>query len=376
MKLKIDVNVNVNTTATQNMSNTMNALEQQLQYPFGEMLPDQGQALEVAPGVKWIRMALPFALNHISLWLVRDVQAGREGWTAVDCCISSETSRAQWEEIFNNALEGLPILRVLVTHMHPDHIGLADWLCQRWNAPLWISATDYHVANTLLRTDVGARGAAAADFYASHGLQDQVVLDGIRQRGDHYQNLVPSLPRHFHRLMDGMPIQIGAQTWRCIVGYGHAPEHMALYCEQTGVLISGDMVLPRISTNVSVFEMEPTSNSLALFLASLERYRPLPADTLVLPSHGKPFKGLHTRLDQLQSHHKERLKEVSAACKLTACSSADIVPVMFPRILDAHQLPFALGEALSHLHYLWIGGELERELCADGVYRFRVRKKA
>ena len=357
------------------MSNPMNALEQQLQYPFGEMLPAQGQAIEVAPGVKWIRMALPFALNHINLWLIRDVQEGRQGWTVVDCCIASETSRAQWEQIFDNALEGLPILRVLVTHMHPDHIGLAHWLCGRWSAPLWISATDYHVANTLLRTDVEARGAAAADFYASHGLKDPVILDGIRQRGDHYQNLVPSLPPQFHRLMDGVAVQIGAQVWRCIVGYGHAPEHMALYCEQTGVLISGDMVLPRISTNVSVFEMEPTSNSLALFLTSLERYHTLPVETLVLPSHGKPFKGLHTRLEQLKNHHKERLEEVSEACKLAWRSSADIVPVMFPRELDAQQLPFALGEALSHLHYLWLGGDVERELGGDGVYRFGTHQK-
>ena len=355
------------------MSNTMNALEQQLDYPFGEILPAQGETMEVAPGVKWIRMALPFALNHINLWLIRDIQDGREGWTVVDCCIASDTSRTQWEQIFTSALEGLPILRVLVTHMHPDHIGLADWLCQRWHAPLWISATDYHVANTLLRADPGARGAAAADFYASHGMSDQGILDGIRQRGDRYQHLVPSLPKHFHRLMDDMQIQIGASTWRCIAGYGHAPEHMALFCEKTGVLISGDMVLPRISTNVSIFEMEPTANSLALFLDSLGRYRPLPSDTLVLPSHGKPFRCLHTRLDQLQSHHEDRLAEVLEACSDAVCSSADIVPVMFKRELDAHQFPFALGESLAHLNYLWFSGQLDRELCKDGVYRFGTR---
>ena len=357
------------------MSPMVNALEQQLQYPFGNTLPALGEALEVAPGVKWIRMALPFALNHINLWLIRDVQDGRKGWTAVDCCVASDTSRAQWEQIFTAALEGLPILRVLVTHMHPDHIGLADWLCQRWNAPLWISATDYHVANTLLRTDARVRGAAAADFYALHGLQDQGVLDRVRQRGDHYQSLVPSLPTQFHRLMDNAHIQIGMSSWRCIVGYGHAPEHIALYCEQTGVLISGDMVLPRISTNVSVFEMEPMANSLALFLGSLEQYRSLPTKTLVLPSHGKPFQGLHTRLDQLRSHHQERLIEVLEACSLSPRSGADIVPVMFPRQLDAQQVPFALGEALSHLHHLWFDGRVIRELDASGIYRFRTRKK-
>ncbi len=349
----------------------MNTLEQQLHYPFAEMLPNEGEFIEIVPGVKWIRMALPFALNHINLWLIRDVQGSREGWTAVDCCISSDASRAQWERIFANALEGLPILRVLVTHMHPDHLGMADWLCQRWGAPLWMSATDYHTANSLLCVDPRTRGSTAADFYASHGLQDTTVLDGIRQRGDYYSNLVPSLPKHFHRLMDGMHIQIGKQSWRCVVGYGHAPEHIALYCEQTGIMISGDMVLPRISTNISVHEMEPTSNPLVLFLESLERYRQLPADTLVLPSHGKPFRGLHTRIDQLLAHHHERLQEVSEACAESSCSGADIVPLMFKRNLDAHQQPFALGEALSHLHDLWLGGELERIQDERGVYRFR-----
>ena len=350
----------------------MNLLEQQLHYRFGETLPAQGEALEIAPGIKWIRMALPFALDHINLWLIRDVQDGRPGWTVVDCCIASETSRAQWEQLFASALEGLPVLRVLVTHMHPDHIGLASWLCARWSAPLWISATDYHTAHTLLHGKPEKRGDQAADFFASHGLQDAETLSTIRQRGSYYPTLVPELPASFHRLIDGKPIQIGAHTWQCIAGYGHAPEHMALYCADFQLLISGDMVLPRISTNISVFDGEPTANPLALFLESLEEFQPLPRDTLVLPSHGKPFTGLHTRIEQLETHHSERLAEVIDACIQKACSSADIVPIMFKRTLDAHQITFALGEAAAHLHFLWFMGKLRRVLDTDGVYRFIV----
>ena len=182
--------------------------------------------------------------------------------------------------------------------------------------------------------------------------------------------MVPDVPRSFRRLMDGLTLRIGDHDWQCISGYGHAPEHIALYCAELQVLISGDMVLPRISTNVSVYDMEPEADSLKLFLQSLHRYDDLPADTLVLPSHGKPFTGLHERLDQLHLHHHERLAEVREACQQRPSSAADILPVMFKRPLDLHQTTFALGEVIAHLNTLWYRGELRRELGADGVYRF------
>jgi glyoxylase-like metal-dependent hydrolase (beta-lactamase superfamily II) len=155
-----------------------------------------------------------------------------------------------------------------------------------------------------------------------------------------------------------------------VTGYGHSPEHCALHCDETGLLISGDMVLPRISTNVSVFDIEPEGNPLALYLDSLKRYETMAADTLVLPSHGKPFRGVHTRIGQLRDHHDARLAEVRAACAEKPQSAADIVPLMFKRQLDMHQLTFAMGEALAHLHLLWLAGELKRTHDADGAIRF------
>jgi glyoxylase-like metal-dependent hydrolase (beta-lactamase superfamily II) len=165
-------------------------------------------------------------------------------------------------------------------------------------------------------------------------------------------------------------VLIGGREWRCISGFGHAPEHMALYCADAGVLISGDMVLPRISTNVSVYPQEPEADALALFLDSIDKFRTLPAATLVLPSHGKPFTGLHTRIDQLQAHHQARLDEVRAACAVAACSAFDVLPVLFKRPLDFHQTTFAMGEAVAHLHRLWFQQQLLRSQDADGVYRF------
>jgi glyoxylase-like metal-dependent hydrolase (beta-lactamase superfamily II) len=350
----------------------MNAseLERELHYPLGDTLPDPGATLAVATGVKWVRMALPFALNHINLWLLRDEIDGRPGWTVVDCCISADAAKAQWEQIFATQLGGLPVLRVIVTHMHPDHIGLAHWLCERWQAPLWISATDYQAARLGSQSTTGFGGEGAARFFAAHGLTDPVALEQIRCRTRYYPTLVPDLPGSYHRLLDGQVLRIGGRDWRCISGYGHAPEHMALHCEALDVLISGDMVLPRISTNVSVYEQEPEADSLKLFLASIDRFAPLSTDTLVLPSHGKPFTGLQVRIRQLHDHHRDRLAEVMAACTEQPGSAFDMLPVLFKRPLDLHQTTFAMGESVAHLHALWFAGPLRRTRDADGVYRF------
>jgi glyoxylase-like metal-dependent hydrolase (beta-lactamase superfamily II) len=356
----------------------MNELERLLDYPFGEALPAQGETMVVAagegsgltPAVKWIRMALPFQLGHINLLLLRDKIDGRDGWTVVDCCISRDESKAQWEQVFEAQLEGLPILRVLVTHMHPDHIGLAHWLCARWDAPLWISATDYNAARMASQSTTGFGGESAANFFASHGLSDSDSIEKIRGRANYYPSMVPDIPRSFRRLQDGDVVQIGGRGWRCISGYGHAPEHIALYCDDLHTLISGDMMLPRISTNVSVYDIEPESNPLKSFLESIDKFAALPQDTLTLPSHGKPFRGLHERIRQLHEHHRERLAEVIDACAQAPQSAADVLPVLFKRKLDLHQTTFAMGESVAHLHMLWFDGKLRRARGSDGVWRF------
>jgi glyoxylase-like metal-dependent hydrolase (beta-lactamase superfamily II) len=233
-----------------------------------------------------------------------------------------------------------------------------------------MSATDFMVATIACSGIDTFSGERTVQFYASHGLNDSETAHKLLERKPYFTTLVPSVPSHFHRLLDGGLLQIGPHAWQCISGYGHAPEHMALYCRELSLLIGGDMMLPRISTNVSVYEQEPEANALTLFLASIDRFLALPADTLVLPSHGKPFYGLHTRIQQLHDHHRERLAEVMAACAALPCSAADMLPVLFKRPLDFHQITFALGEAVAHLHALWQGGKLRRQLDADGVYRF------
>lgn len=352
----------------------MNLLESELQYPFGDTLPEPGTVLPITPEASWLRMGLPFALNHINLWLLRDevtTAAGtQQGWTVVDCGIASDETRAAWEKVFAEQLQGLPILRVIVTHCHPDHVGLADWLCKRWNAPLWMTAGDFGFARMMSASLPGVDGTSSVPHFQRHGLTDPERLQTLRGRNSYYSTFVPAVPHAYRRLQDGERTRIGRHDWRVITGFGHSPEHASLYCADLNLLISGDMVLPRISTNVSVFAVEPEANPVQQYLDSLKKYGDLPDDALVLPSHGKPFRGLHTRIRQLNEHHRDRLAEVVEACA-SPQSAADIVPVMFRRPLDTHQLTFALGEALAHLHKLYFDGVLKRETGSDGIVRFR-----
>ena len=348
----------------------MNPLEKELDYPLGALLPGPAERVEVAAGVWWLRMPLPFALDHINLWLLRDTFDG-DGWTIVDTGAATDETRALWARLIAEGLDGLPIRRVLCTHMHPDHLGMARVLTDRFDAPLWMTMGEYALARVLSAQLPGGDGESAAAHFKRNGAPEGPMLDACRERGrGSFAALVPAMPIRFRRIMDDELVHIGGRDWRVIVGMGHSPEHAALYCADDGLLISGDMVLPRISTNVSVFEIEPESNPVEWYLDSLLRFDECRRDTLVLPSHGLPFRNLHTRLRQQRAHHEERLAEVMAACTQAPCSAADILPVMFRRALDAHQSTFAMGEALGHLHALWYAGRLQRQVGADGVVRF------
>jgi len=373
------------TQSTRRMSTLPNAMatpkvettHPTLNYPLGEHLPASGSATEVAPGIFWLRVGLPFALNHINLWLLRDrmphpSQAGvqQEGWTVVDCGIDNPVTRDAWQQVEQQVLQGLPILRVLVTHMHPDHMGLAHWLCERWQAPLWMSTSEYQSALLACSGLSNFGGSATVAFFEAHGWRKAEDLAVIKSRMGYYPSMVPKIPSAYVRLMAGTQVRIGDRLWTCLSGYGHSPEHMALHDAENQLLISGDMLLPSISTNISVYAMEPDGNPLKWFLDSLDRMEDLPDSTLVLPSHGRPFRGAATRIAQLKSHHADRLSELLQACSAQACNAYELLPVLFKRPLDVHQTTFALGEAVAHLNLLWLSGQIERTRDADGVYRF------
>jgi glyoxylase-like metal-dependent hydrolase (beta-lactamase superfamily II) len=333
-------------------------------YPFANP-PAPGSTLEVAPGVHWLRMALPFALDHINLWLLEDGDA----WLLIDTGLGNEPTRALWDRIFQEKLGARPVNRVLVTHYHPDHAGNAAWLCARTGAELWMTRGEYLTVHAARHGAAGYSPEAQQGLFRANGL-DEARTNALLARGGLYKKLVPDFPFSHRRLFEGERIVIGGREWKVIVGYGHAPEHASLHCEALNLLISGDMLLPRISTNVAVRPVDPRSNPLRLFLESIRRYRELPQDVFVLPSHGLPFRGAHARIAQLEAHHAERLAELAAACAASPRSAEQVLEVLFRRKLDTGQIFFAMGEAIAHLHYLQYEGKLARQVGADGVARF------
>lgn len=336
-------------------------------YPFSTP-PAAGDTFDLAPGVRWLRMPLPFALNHINLWLLED----GDGWAIVDTGFALDAVKEYWETILARLAEESAssgrITRIVVTHFHPDHLGLASWLQEKTGAPVYMTQGEYLTAHAVWN-EIGGHGhQPMLRHFRTHGL-DEARCAALAARSGAYNRGVPSLPTDYRRLFEGDVLTIGAHRWQVRLGFGHSPEHAALYCAGLGVLISGDMLLPRISTNISVFAVTPKADSLMDYLDSLDRYRDLPADTLVLPSHGLPFYGMLDRIDAQHEHHAERLSVLEEACA-TPCSAADLLPTLFARELDAHQTMFAMGEAIAHLNRLEHAGRLASRQGGDGVIRY------
>ncbi|HEV7371154.1 MBL fold metallo-hydrolase [Arenibaculum sp.] len=339
------------------------ARRDELSYPFSDP-PVPGEAAEIADGVLWVRMPLPFALDHINVWLLED----EAGWTIVDTGIGGGRTRALWERLFAGAMKGNPVTRVVATHFHPDHVGLAGWLAERWQAPLFASLTEWLFGRVLcMEASAGSRTQAEA-FYRAAGL-DADLAHALTSRGNGYAQAVTSLPASISRLKQGDGLVVGNRRWEVLIGRGHTPEHVCLHDRSGGVLIAGDQILPHISPNVSVWPSEPAADPLADFLDSLDALSALPADTLVLPSHGLPFRGVHARAAALRRHHEERLAGALAACAEPRTVS-EVMRTMFAREMDNHQMMFAVGEALAHLNRLVEAGLLRRRPHADGAWRY------
>lgn len=337
-----------------------------LSYPI-DGTPTPGETVPVAPGVHWVRMPLPFALDHINLWLLEDEADGVPGWTLVDTGFCLPEVRAAWDSILAAIAARGPVLRIVVTHCHPDHLGLAAWLAARLEVKVWMSLGEYLTACAWHAAVPTYNVGAMVALFRRHGLPES-RCNALLARGNAYRPGVPELPASFVRLTDGQRLTVAGREWRTIVGHGHSPEHMSLYCDELRVLLSGDMLLPRISTNVAATAINPEVDAVGQFEDSLARFLPLPADTLVLPAHGRPFRGVHARVAQLKDHHAERCAALAAACAAPK-SAGELLDTLFPRALDTHQVMFAMGEAIAHLNHLEQAGRLRR--VADGpVIRF------
>jgi glyoxylase-like metal-dependent hydrolase (beta-lactamase superfamily II) len=332
-----------------------------LTYPMVS-LPLTGQTFEIAPGVHWLRMPLPFGLNHINLWVLED----GPGWTVVDTGMQTPEIAAAWQSTLSGALGSRPVRRVICTHMHPDHMGMAGWLTRRFNCPLWASRLEYLTCRVLV-ADTGREAPVdAIRFYRAAGW-DADALEHYRTRFGGFGKMVYTLPDSYRRIVDGEEIFIGGTIWKVVVGRGHSPEHVCLYCPERGLLISGDQVLPKITSNVSVFPTEPDADPLTEWLESLASIQlRVPNEVLVLPSHNEPFYGLHARLRQLTQGHErnlERLSEELADRK----RAIDIFGILFRRTVHGDHLTMATGESLAHLNCLVRRGKVVRQIDASGV---------
>jgi glyoxylase-like metal-dependent hydrolase (beta-lactamase superfamily II) len=337
-----------------------------LRYPF-DSKPEPGRVMQVVPGVQWVRMPLPMALNHINLWIIED----GDGWSLVDTGMQTPEIAAAWERVLAGPMAGRPIKRVFGTHMHPDHVGMAGWLTRRFDCPFWMTRLEY-VTCRMLVADTGREAPTdALRFYKACGWKTP-TLENYKARFGGFGKMVYALPDSYHRVSAGDEIVIGEHRWRAVIGRGHSPEHLCLYCPELRLLISGDQVLPRITSNISVFPTEPDADPLKDWLESLAAIRDeVPDDVLVLPAHNDPFYGLHRRIDQLIQGHERSLERLHQGLTEphTAC---DVFSLLFRRpVNDDSVLQMATGESLAHLNCLIRRGQATRSLDGAGVAWYR-----
>jgi glyoxylase-like metal-dependent hydrolase (beta-lactamase superfamily II) len=334
-------------------------------YPWADA-PAPGETRTVAEGLLWMRLPLPMALNHVNLWALRD----GDGWTVVDTGLRTPESQAAWERALAEGLEGRPVRRVLCTHMHPDHIGLAGWLCDRFDAPLWMTRLEY-VTGRMLLADTGRPAPEAGVRFHRAAGWDEAQLEGYRRRFGQFGLAVSPPPDSFRRISDGEVIEIDGRSWRVVVGCGHSPEHACLVDDERGIFIAGDQVLPTISSIVGVWPTEPDADPLGDWLRSLETLRREVGDeVLVLPSHGLPFRGLHARLDALAEGHAASLGRLERALAEPK-RAVDVFGALFARPINEGLLGMATAESLAHLNHLVRSGRAMKETDADGVWRWR-----
>jgi glyoxylase-like metal-dependent hydrolase (beta-lactamase superfamily II) len=334
-----------------------------LTYPLGSFAPGVGEAHRVAPGISWARIPMPGSLGHINSWLLDD----HDGVAVVDTGMRLELCSDAWKALFTGDLADRPINRVICTHLHPDHIGLAGWLCKKQNVALWMTRGEWLTARMLTIDPTTEFPDEASALFRAAGWSDDDLAHS-RQRGwGFFGRIVYPMPPGYRRMHDDDVLDLGENQWRVVVGSGHSPEHACLWNEASGVLVSGDQVLPKISSNVSVHITEPEADPLGEWLMSIDKLLALlPSDLLVCPAHGEPFHGLHTRLIALRDEHNRRLDDLVIAMA-APIRAVDCFTMLFNRTIDNSNREMATGEAIAHLRRLERDGRARREE-RDGVH--------
>jgi glyoxylase-like metal-dependent hydrolase (beta-lactamase superfamily II) len=319
-----------------------------LNYPLGKWVPNPGELHEMQPGVYWLRMPLPMSLDHINLYILDD----GDGIALIDTGLATDETKTHWEQLFAGPLAGRKVNRVIVTHYHPDHLGLAGWLCRKFNAPLWMSRGEFLLARSLALDVADEVPLEVVQFYTRAGWSEKAI-ELLKAAGwGNFSKILSRLPQGYIRMKAGDVLRIGAHDWTCVAGNGHSPEHICLHQPELGLLISGDQLLPRITSNISVYPTEPEANPLQDWFDSLAHLATLPAATLVLPAHNEPFTGLQVRTQQLIDDHQDKLYRLQQHIKVAPRTAVECFEILFKRKLVGMEYNMGTGEALAHLHYL------------------------
>lgn len=317
-----------------------------LRYPLQD-LPEPGDARPLAPGMLWARLPVPGPLRHINVWLLDD----GDGWTLVDTGMNTAESRAAWGGALLAALGGRPLRRVLCTHHHPDHAGLAHHLAERHGAEVLMSAGEHAVMH---RIEHAWGDEAAAEARCEAVRAEGVAVEGemrVLVRLERYRGVMSGIPPRVTHVADGAVLETGGRRWTARVLGGHTDAQLVLHCERDGLLISADQVLPRITSNVGIYPERADLDPVASYLQSFDVLDELPADTLVLPAHGNPFRGLRDRVAQLRSHHLETLEKIAGMLDEPA-TATELASRLFARPLDVLNTYLAVGETLAHVRRL------------------------
>lgn len=344
-----------------------------LTYPLGRTGPEYGSVIALAEGIGWTRSPVPGSLNHINLWLLDDGEpgsgSGAGGVAIVDSGLNIAPAREAWETVIAGPLAGRTVTRILVTHFHPDHLGLAGSLVERFGVRLWMTRGEWLFARMLTSDVRDAPPAEAFAYWRAAGWSEEQIAAEAAKGWGRFASVVSPVPLSYVRVQDGDRVRIGARDWRVVIGSGHSPEHACLLDEEGKLLIAGDQVLPRITSNVSLNLSEPEADPLGEWLDSIAKLRRLPDDLLVLPSHGEPFTGLHARLDALAEGHRGRLDALHEFLAEPR-RAVDCFGVLFGRQIGEGSYGLATGEAMAHLRRLEVEGRAVREV-RDGAHYFR-----
>ena len=334
--------------------------------PLSDPPPPPGEWREVAPGVFWARVALPFRLNHVNVYLIDDGEA----WNIVDTGIANGQTEETWDRLLSGRMAGRRVSKIVATHHHPDHVGLATWLAEKCGAEVVMSGTEYLLGLTYWLDSDAMKADHYRAFYRTRGL-DAEIAESILDRASRYQSLTGPLPFSFRRVIEGDTLRLGSRAFQVITGGGHAPEQVMLYCPDDRILFAADQIMLSITPNVSVSPRNPTGDVLGLFLASLERMGGLfEDDVLVLPGHHRPFHGLRGRVREVTQHHDDRLARIVKACAKAPRSAADLLKTLFRYPLDRGVMALAFGESCAHVNRLLEENKIKAAIEDDGVERY------